>query len=296
LYSTFEEDQVGGRVSNLCHPCDRKNRTTPATLLCSPCNERLCEECCYGHEIYTPGKHSFVDYHDNTKKRSTLVDMKGFDKCKAHGNAVVYKCESHNELCCKDCHFDSHKTCDKLLLISQLAEADDTNNDPRIADLISDCISMAHFVASTCNIDSKSAERNYNQDNEMVCYEIERAKETIIQLLDDAKKHIQPKLADSNKSEIKQLQTWQSTALNLKMELEKSQSVNDSVQKRGTKIQKYIMKYVRQRLYPQAESEISHMQYNHYAFRRGIKWNQHLQAVLNMHQYNVAEMVGNQII
>jgi len=73
---------------------------------------------------------------------------------------------------------------------------------------------MAHFVASTCNIASKSAERNYNQDNGMVCDEIERAKETIIQLLDDAKKHIQPKLADSNKSEIKQLQTRQSTALN----------------------------------------------------------------------------------
>jgi len=63
------------------------------------------------------------------------------------------------------------------------------------------------------------------------------------------------------------------------MELEKSQSVNDSVQKRGTKIQKYIMKYVRQRL-------------THYAIRRGIKWNQHLQAVLNMYKYDVTEMVG----
>jgi len=287
IYSTEADDAVGGRVSNLCHPCERHNKTTPATLRCTTCNERLCDGCSKNHKIYIQGNHVFVDFYDTTNRR-TLVDMKGLDKCPEHGNTVVYQCKDHNNvLCCTDCHYESHHKCDNLIKLSQLAERSDTGKVCDFDKDISECISVANDVAN--NSDQQAIELN----NDKTCDEVDRAKKKIIQLLDEAKARIKLEYAESNKRETQRLQIRKSTALNVKSELEKSQSVNKLVQRHGTNIQKYIMQAVSRNKLEQAKAELNDMSKNDYTVKGMLEWDTYVLTVLNMHDIEVALKVCN---
>jgi len=287
VYSTEADDAVGGRVSNLCQPCDRDNKATTATLRCTTCDERLCDKCSKIHQIYIPGNHVFVDYHDVTNRR-TLVDMKGFDKCLEHGNTVVYQCRDHNNvLCCEDCHYESHKRCDNLIKLLQLAHANDTENDLRDNDQdILECMSIANSVAS----DSDKKTTELQTDN--ICDEIDRAKNKIINLLDEAKACLQQELTESNKKEIQRLQTRKATALSLQKELGNSQSVHQLVKTNGTEIQKYIMTVVSQNKLQQAKAKLNGMLKHDYTVERKLEWDQHVLNVLNMDSIDVVLKVG----
>jgi len=81
--SADNDDQVGGRVSNLCSPCGRNTKTTLATLLCTSCDEKLCTECSNIHKIYVPGSHVFVKIHNTADVHAAtyekpLVDTEVF--------------------------------------------------------------------------------------------------------------------------------------------------------------------------------------------------------------------------
>jgi len=289
IYSADADDAVGGRVSNLCHPCVRDKRTSPATLRCTTCNERLCDRCSKNHQIYIPGHNRFVDYHDTTIIR-TLVDMKGFDKCMEHGNTVVYQCKNHNVLCCADCHYENHNKCEKLIKLSQLTERHDSKDDSvDFKQSISDCISLANNVAS----DSDKKTIDVNNDN--ICNEIDRARKKLIQMFDEAKIRLQQELTDSNKREIQRLQVRKSTALAFKLELEKSQSVHQLVQRNGTTIQKYIMHAVIRNKLWQAEKELYDMLKNDYTVHRMLEWDTSVLTVLNTQGIEVALKVGKNL-
>ena len=284
--STENDDVVGGRPSTSCNPCARARRTRTATLLCTPCNERLCDDCCNIHEIYTPGIHTFVDYQDTANKR-IIVDMKGFDRCEEHGNVVVYQCKDHdNKLCCKDCHYDCHTRCDHLVKLSHQAELHEQSSDQFFDEEIAKCISMANDVVS--DSDKKSTDLQ----NDDICREIDRAKEKINKLLDEAKSRISLEVTNSDQEKLHRLANRKSRALTIKSELENSTSVNQSVQVYGTKIQKYIMHEVKRNTLSRAKLELNDLTADDYTEHRFLEWDEHLQYVLNMQCMKVSLKVS----
>ena len=90
------DDAVGGKVRTTCVPCERDQKTTTASLMCTVCDERLCHDCSKHHKKYAPGKHVFVDVN-NSDYVKTQVDMKGYDRCKDHSRGLVYLCHDHNK-------------------------------------------------------------------------------------------------------------------------------------------------------------------------------------------------------
>jgi len=279
--SESNDDAVGGRVSTTCNPCDRNNKSTPATLRCTPCNERLCDECCKIHKIYTPGNHEFVDLHDPANKR-TLVDMKGFDKCAEHGHFVLYQCLSHGGvLCCEDCHFFSHKRCENLTKISQLAECHDLTNNALEEKAILACITTAKDIAT----DSDS-NMNTSATND-ICGEITRVKNEVMKLFDDTRIRIQQELANINSEENARLNRRKTTALDMKSELENVHSVNKEVQTNGNNIEKCTMRLVSKNKLTRVEADLCDMLRNDYTLQRKIKWDDRVLNLLQQKELKV---------
>ena len=283
--NTEDDDAVGGRVSNFCQPCERNSKTTSATLRCLPCSERLCEECCRNHRIYTPGIHVFVDFHDTTTRR-TLVDMKGFDKCAEHGNFVMYQCLDHNDvLCCEDCHFSSHKRCQNLKKISHMANLKKPNREAQNEKDMSVYINKL----TTDNIVGESDETitEHGKDIDIICGQIIRAKERTIAHFDTAIARIRKEILDKNEEEKRRLDKRKTDALKVKVQLEHVQSVDNSVQLDGNYIEKYIMHLVIQNKLTQATDELKEMLKINKRVERYLDWDRQTLNVLNMKGINV---------
>ena len=115
---------VGGKMRPMCGPCGRSKKTTPATVLCSTCDEHLCRECCQIHQIYVPGKHVFSSIQDD-KEGHVFIDMQGLDRCEEHGRVFVYVCKDHDALACDECLFYRHRRCDDIHKLTKMTQPED---------------------------------------------------------------------------------------------------------------------------------------------------------------------------
>jgi len=283
--STDNDDAVGGRMSSLCHPCERTNKTTVATLRCLPCNERLCDECCKNHRIYTPGNHDFVDFHDTTIRR-TLVDMKGYDKCAEHGNFVLYQCLDHNDvLCCEDCHFNTHKRCQNLMKISHMANRNKPNREAQNEKDMS--VYINKLTADNIVGESDKTITEHGNDIDTICGQLIRAKERTIAHFDTAIARIRKEILDKNEEERRLLDKRKSDALKVKAHLEHVQSVNNTVQLDGNYLEKYIMHLGIQNKLTQATVELKEMLKIDIRVERYLDWDRQSLIVLNMTGINV---------
>jgi len=158
--SVAVDDAVGGKVRNTCVPCERDQKTTTASLMCTACDERLCHDCSKHHKKYAPGKHVFVDINDSDCVKPQ-VDMKGYDRCKDHGRKLVYVCQDHNKaLCCDECLFNNHRKCDRVEKILQSTSGQlIALNDTEVRRIVSEAEGLARDSEKKVKENEKQANK-----------------------------------------------------------------------------------------------------------------------------------------
>jgi len=274
------DDAVGGKVRNTCVPCERDQKTTTATLMCTVCDERLCHDCSKHHKKYAPGKHVFVDIN-NSDYVKTQVDMRGYDRCKDHSRGLVYVCHDHNKaLCCDECLFINHRKCDRVEKIlqstsSQLIALNDTE--------VRRIVSEAECLSSESD---KKVKENEKQANEL-CDEIDNKKKFVMAMFDEAKTRIMRELSAGNASDKERLDKRKDIANSIKSELEGFEAVFNQVKEHGNDNEKRIMNAVTESILTNSHIRINEMKQTDNATSRSLEWDPQVISLFNMNSLKV---------
>jgi len=278
--SVAVDDAVGRKVRNTCLPCERDQKTTTATLMCTVCDESLCHDCSKYHKKYALGKHVFVDIN-NSGYVKTQVDMKGYDLCKDHSRGLVYVCQDHNKaLCCDECLFINHRKCDRVEKIlqstsSQLIALNDTE--------VRRIVSEAEGLASDSE---KKVKENEKQANKL-CEEIDNKKKCVMAMFDEAKTRIRRELSAGNVSDKERLDKRKVMANSIKSELKGLDAVFKQVKEHGNDKEKRIINAVAESILTNSHTRLNEMQQTDYANRRSIEWDPHVISLFNMNSLKV---------
>ena len=107
--------------TTLCDPCRRGNEETEATSWCRDCAEALCKQCTIYHKrVKILMEHQVFSMEDILKQPNRFADKS--EICPQHrGKNVEAVCLVHDRLCCMDCVTYHHKSCRRVLPISDIA-------------------------------------------------------------------------------------------------------------------------------------------------------------------------------
>jgi len=266
---------VGGKVRNACVLCERDQKTTTASLICTTCNERLCHDCSKNHQKYAIGKHVFVDIN-NSDYVKTLVDMKGYDRCKDHSRGLVYVCQDHNKaLCCDECLFSNHRKCEnveKILQSTAINGQQGTSNE------------IQRIVAEAAGLASES-ENNVNENEKQankLLTEMDNKKQHVIAMFDEAKTRTKHELSAGNTSDKEKLDERKVDANSVKSELEGFGAVFKQVLEHGNDNEKRIINAVSESILTKAHTRLNEMKQTNFTVSRSIEWDPQVICLFNM--------------
>ncbi|XP_046584631.1 protein wech-like isoform X2 [Haliotis rubra] len=104
----------GSKDTTNCSYCKEEGETTPATSLCSVCDDALCERCTRMHQrIPSTRHHDVVDMSGETRVKVNRKVM-----CKVHKNKrIKYLCKDCNSAVCQTCCTIHHRKCELVVEI-----------------------------------------------------------------------------------------------------------------------------------------------------------------------------------
>jgi len=278
--SVAVDDAVGGKVRNTCVLCERDQKTTTASLICTTCDERLCYDCSKNHQKYALGKHVFVDIN-NSDYVKTLVDMKGYDRCKDHSRGFVYVCQDHNKaLCCDECLFNNHRKCEnveKILQSTTINGQQSTSNEIQ---------RIEAAVAGLASESENNVKYNEKQANKLLT-EIDNKKQHVIAMFDEAKTRIKHELSVGNASDKARLDGRKVNASSVKSELEDFGAVFKQVLEHGNDNEKRIINAVSESIITKAHIRLNEMKRINYTVSRTLEWDPQMICLFNMNSLKV---------
>ena len=97
--------------SQLCGPCFRATKSSVAVKYCSDCEESLCPDCFSVHGTFK----AFMSHHVIDAQVSADKSFELNQFCSGHKDMVLdFYCFDHDDICCKSCIADEHRTCGKI--------------------------------------------------------------------------------------------------------------------------------------------------------------------------------------
>jgi len=268
-------DSVGGKLPVMCDPCGRRKKTTPAAVVCSTCDVKLCRGCREVHSAHVPGEHVFVAIGDVTLETG-LVDMHGLDRCSSHNRKFRYVCRNHESLCCDDCHFDDHKTCKDVHKLKTMATGADISL-PASVEKVQRVISSAKEVIDKCDMLVQGGEERRNE----IISALDRKKEEIIKSFDDTKRQIIEDLDVDISSDKIRLDDVKRGAESVQMNLRSLMSFNEAVSKDGTDVEKFVLDFTCKQKAALGSAKLTEMRNDNYTVQHTLEWNDHVLTLLN---------------
>ncbi|KAH3803842.1 hypothetical protein DPMN_132110 [Dreissena polymorpha] len=220
-------------VTQSCKPCMKTNVSNTATVFCKDCDEFLCDTCKNPHTVYKPGQHNIVNVQD-TKSAPVIIDMKGMDKCHEHGRDIEFFCQDHSSLCCSSCVL-IHRKCDQVDEIAKVSRQTRTELQALKQSLI-----KLQSEAESIRADFEQSETGLNESIAKISSEVDKMRDRIIQLFEDAKQKF---IAEANKfktAELKRIMNARDASSKVKDEISEILSMYCIVLERGTSSQQYI--------------------------------------------------------
>ncbi|KAH3790730.1 E3 ubiquitin-protein ligase TRIM56-like [Dreissena polymorpha] len=104
-----------------CLACKTENKNETATVYCMGCHEHMCAVCGETHKKYKQMRNHQLRPSEEAPSSKVRDLLQGLSRCPNHENEKLeYICQDHNQTCCSKCAFTSHRTCDKVMLLSDV--------------------------------------------------------------------------------------------------------------------------------------------------------------------------------
>ncbi|CAG2221112.1 unnamed protein product [Mytilus edulis] len=173
-----------------CDICISQHITTPANVWCPECEESFCEKCKIHHEIAkATKKHETIVIENVLKLPKFVQDIK--TNCSEHEEIFVLFCGDHEEPCCAECLYNTHKNCRELTPVKSIVK--NIKDSSAFVDLE---VSLADLLANIKNvIDDRTANLQELSKQKAQCEEeIKTVRETINSYIDSLERDLTNKL------------------------------------------------------------------------------------------------------
>jgi len=275
MATSEDHDSVGGKMPAMCDPCGRRKKTTPAAVVCSTCDVHLCGECRNLHEIYAPGDHTFEAIDDDAMD-NVLVDMQGLDLCSAHDKMLRYICKDHKSLCCDDCQFDNHRTCEEVYKLTDVA-TDACSSLLGSVEEVQSVVSKANYVINNSKMHVQGGEARKLE----IISEIDSKKEEIMKMFEAAKRRTVEDLDEHITSDKARLGDVEHGAESVHVNLQNLMSLNEAVSKDGTDVEKFVLDFTCKHKAAWGLAKLMELQKENYTVQHTLEWNVHLLTAMN---------------
>ncbi|XP_052075079.1 transcription intermediary factor 1-beta-like [Mytilus californianus] len=100
-------------TASFCDPCTEANSSVSATLYCSDCEERFCQDCAASHTRFKAFKsHHVIDL----SSIGSNIPIFAKKTCNVHLDMLLdYYCTDHEIVCCRACIPKEHRKCENVL-------------------------------------------------------------------------------------------------------------------------------------------------------------------------------------
>ena len=97
-----------------CEPCTKRGNLKTSVRWSVNCEESLCTDCTENHQVMKlSASHHLIDI----SKKPTEAQMTTQSCLKHDKLPFEYFCVDHDVICCRECLFESHRTCTKAMYI-----------------------------------------------------------------------------------------------------------------------------------------------------------------------------------
>lgn len=227
-------NQVDGRTIRICGLCERDGKQSTAEKYCMNCEVYLCIKCKNPHVRFSHGAHEIMDAKD-VKEPPGVNDMKGYDKCQIHGDSFRVYCVKHEELCCSDCHIETHKLCEQVPKIELLALVEDALS----ADIEAE-IERINLRAKQAIKSLKRIKEDARHKRVSVEHLVDRIKLTIMQRCDELKSQVSKNLRDVEEKLQRSADDQIPTFEIISCKMESLGNFVSNVRTNGTEVQTFI--------------------------------------------------------
>lgn len=187
-----------------CIPCFRLDKSASADKCCVDCEESLCKDCVTAHM----GNKVSMRHHIIDLKVATTILGKSLlsqNKCLSHPDFTMdFFCASHDDLCCRHCMSDRHRSCDRVVPLEVASK------DVKTSTLCHDIADEMNQILTSFNgiiqNSLKINQRNGDEEKRIV-QEISDAKASLIEKLNQLEKITLSELREARWNTVKMVDT-----------------------------------------------------------------------------------------
>lgn len=200
--------------SVFCEPCQTEDLSSTASKWCTNCEEALCVECERSHRKNKASRnHVLVDL----LSAKSLPKVK-VQECLSHEEQKLdLFCIDHDELCCRLCMTENHRTCAKVVPVDLVAK--DVKSSTMVVHVLEhadDLVNCLGNILVKVEKESKEIDRQGKEISEQVS----SYKKHIIDLLDEAEQSVQSKIEEICTKQRTNVTNIQEQALDQKTKIE----------------------------------------------------------------------------
>ncbi|KAL3892342.1 hypothetical protein ACJMK2_004555 [Sinanodonta woodiana] len=109
------------KAERYCNGCQYVGESNTALGFCVVCEESLCNACLTAHKRTKSTRgHNVISIEELTSAPEHHVRFSEGFGCPDHQEKrIEYYCQSHETVCCADCFFSDHRTCDQVKSLSK---------------------------------------------------------------------------------------------------------------------------------------------------------------------------------
>ncbi|KAH3790618.1 E3 ubiquitin-protein ligase TRIM56-like isoform X1 [Dreissena polymorpha] len=116
-----------------CQACAIEQKSVEANLYCLDCWEHLCNTCAETHTKFKLNRNHKISMSEKAPSSKVVELLLEIGRCPNHENETAeYICKDQNQPCCGKCAITSHRKCEEVLTIFDVAKENNTLAD-RIA-------------------------------------------------------------------------------------------------------------------------------------------------------------------
>lgn len=237
-------------TEELCDPCSRDDVQANATTVCTDCEEFLCDDCTRAHRRNKLSlAHVLLDVKQIGSLPQSTVSSQTF--CDVHQTTTLdFYCPQHEKTCCRSCMVDVHRTCDRVIPLSEASK--NIKSDPIIDKLsaeIENLISISDKLLQ--NGDDNIQEMRHQES--AIHAQISQRKSKIIENFDKEEKALYEDLTTGKKKVQERVQDQEIKVESIRTEILKYNQELDFVERHASNIQGYLqLRNVKDNLHQQS--------------------------------------------
>ncbi|XP_052065988.1 centromere protein F-like isoform X1 [Mytilus californianus] len=165
---------------SFCGICNFRHVTKPSVVVCSECDEGLCDDCKEHHSISKSSRNHDIVPIDDYQTLPTAV-LQIAQSCRKHNKKYQIFCKKHDCSCCKKCVVEEHNECKYIVDIDDAIQNVKSSNAFNEIELT--LSSMVEYIERV-NKDRNENLLSINEQKEQIETKVLQARETINNYLD----------------------------------------------------------------------------------------------------------------